>query len=413
MKRFFYMAVAAMAALSSCTSENAGEEMKADGKADVFIATTGETRTILDATNTTDKGKVYWVKDEMISVNGCEYKAKEGGATTAEFEKVSNAAQGGTFKAYYPATLYNAGNPTLPDTYVYEEGKFNMPMYAESSDRTLSFKNICGVLAITVPASTMVKKIVVSSPDKALSGSFMVKEKTSGQQDYYAELTSAAQTAKGTITLSCTEAINTTVATTFYLAIPAQTYGGLKIKVYSDESTEPTRCMATTQKSITIERNKIYPIEYAPNAVQMWSGGPFFATKDCGGLTDSWGEGGSGYYGCYNGTDLEDGQIPAQYDNATVAWGNQWRMPTQNEYETLLTVSHVMSNRTTTFTASNGNSVVFYWSVGNYGDYWTSSKSTKTAVYISFNYQNNIIEFKDNIGRWNESPVWLVRAVLR
>lgn len=79
--------------------------------------------------------------------------------------------------AYFPASLY-IGGAALPaeisETWV--DGKFNMPMYATSTTTDLSFKNLCGVLKITIKSDQIaaVKRIRVRSANKAVSGPFTV-----------------------------------------------------------------------------------------------------------------------------------------------------------------------------------------------------------------------------------------------
>lgn len=56
------------------------------------------------------------------------------------------------YSAYFPANLYDGFTASLPSliSETWAEGKFNMPMYAQSNTTNLEFKNLCGVLKIAV-----------------------------------------------------------------------------------------------------------------------------------------------------------------------------------------------------------------------------------------------------------------------
>jgi len=283
MNKYYYMAVAAMVAFCSCNSDNKMDVIPGNGNADVFYATIEDgTRTTLGTGD--DAGKVLWEFADVISINGIAYSSDSGeGTVAAQFVKqgdVSASKIDGKYKAYYPANLYGA---ILPSTYTYQAGKFNMPMYAESTTTTLAFKNICAVLAIKVTSADMatVKKIVVKS-DKALCGPFTVSENTavpSGSVDKF-----------NSVLLDCgTDGVSTTAeGTVFYIAIPAQTYGYFNIYLSSDGTTFK-EAMATKKVSGlgAIVRNKIFNIDYERNAVQLWTNGPLFATMNIGATTET------------------------------------------------------------------------------------------------------------------------------
>lgn len=166
--------------------------------------------------------------------------------------------------AYFPASLFDGFTAALPSAIseTWTEGQFNMPMYAQGSTPDLEFKNLCGVLKISVKKEHFesVKSIRVSSSDKATSGSFTVTNNT-------AVLTSPNAIAN-TVTVTYTDAVTTTDAgTVFYVAIPAQNYTKLKIELSSD-GVNFTKSMTTAKgKTITVARNNIYPITFtAPPA---------------------------------------------------------------------------------------------------------------------------------------------------
>ena len=252
MKKFIYMAVAAIAALSSCSNE---DEIVAteNGKGETtFFATMENDATTRVKLN--DKAP-SWESGDVISIDGHDYTAATDVATTGTF--TGTGATESTHHAYYPASMYSAGTVTLPASYTYTAGKFDMPMYAESMTTDLSFKNLCGVLAITVPSTQMssVSSIVVSS-DQQMNGAISAIT-TSGVLTFAsATLTNAEKK----VTLTATSAVIISTNETFYVPVPAGTHNPLTITV-SDGTT--TKVMMTQKTGgVTIERNKIYPIAF-------------------------------------------------------------------------------------------------------------------------------------------------------
>ncbi len=164
------------------------------------------------------------------------------------------------YEAFFPSNLYDGTTAVLPSavTETWADGKFNMPMYAQSEDNALQFKNLCGVLKIIVKSDRMsaVKGIRVSSANKAVSGAFTVNS------DNAAVLTNPDNTAN-TLTVTYTEAVPTTEeGTVFYVAIPAQAYRQLKIELSSDGATFPKSMTTRADADIVVARNKIYPLNH-------------------------------------------------------------------------------------------------------------------------------------------------------
>jgi len=283
------MAVAAIAALSSCTNDDivSNENGKGDNNANapVFTATIegeAQTRTTLGLNSETGKyTKVNWENTDEVSVNGIVYAVAPGNpdATTATLTKKNSgdASPTGTFKAIYPASLYNNGTYELPATQTYTAGQFNAPMYAENTETSLAFKNICAVLAVTVPSGT-VKKIKVVT-DKRMHGAFTVTSEGVLSFTSTEELVISDRT----VTLNCGETGVSASNTTFYIAIPAQTYAYLNIYLSAD-GTHYKEAMATRKPAGlgTLARNTIYPINYVRNAVQLSENGPYFAEFNVG-----------------------------------------------------------------------------------------------------------------------------------
>lgn len=352
-------------------------------------------------------------------------------------------------KAYFPASLYN-GVAALPSAVseTWADGKFNMPMYATSTTTDLQFKNLCGVLKITVKSDQIaaVKKIKVSSANKAVSGTFTVNANN-------AAVLSDASTVANTLTITYTEAVPTTAeGKVFYVAVPAQTYQKLKIRLDADGNGFTKSMTTKAATNITVARNKIYPITFADNTppttgtakatingsdvdvnwVQLWAGGPKFAEFNVGAANNK-AEDYGGYY-CWGSSINKDSNywfkdgvsaLTGKDDTATNLWGSNWRMPTKAELYDLLancdvawtTFSGVKGRKFTGKDDYKDNSVFLpaagYFitgivhSYGNYANYWSSTPSGSDYAYFlvfAFNSYDVVYDYR-HLG-------YSVRAVL-
>ena len=326
MKKYFFMAVAAIAALSSCSSDEEFEQNQTDKQALVFTATMENSEGSRATFDNTDKCAA-WEAGDQISINGKKYSAQEVGTTTT-FKADNEGATGETYNAYFPADLYDGTTATLPTTQTYKEGKFNMPMYASSTTTELEFKNLCAVLAIKISPEDdgkTVKSIKVAS-DKKMNGTFTVIDNKAVLGD---DGTNA-------VVLKSYEAVRIKAdeSKVFYIAIPAQEYQYLNIFLSSDGKTY-TEAMATKKADGLgkIARSTIFNIDYKKNATKMWEGNLFVAdcnvgatsSTDFGGLY-SWGGNRDKNEQCaYTET------LSGETDTATKLWGSNWRMPTSAE----------------------------------------------------------------------------------
>lgn len=215
------------------------------------------------AVNATDGYKYYRI--DVLDNEG----DKDGWMQMSDMKFVVNPAANAPYDAYFPASLYDGTTAVLPAniTETWADGKFNMPMYAHSENTELQFKNLCGVLKIIVKSEQIaaVKKIRVSSANKATSGVFTVNS------DNAAVLVNP-NAVDNTVTTVYNTAVPTTAeGTTFYVAVPAQTYQELKIDFSSDVTF--TKSMTTKSATdITVVRNTIYPIIFVNNSTPLPDG---------------------------------------------------------------------------------------------------------------------------------------------
>lgn len=453
MKKYIFIALAAIAALSSCSKESPVSNEENGKEARVFTATMEDgitTKVTFDGTNKC----ALWEIGDAISIDGHQYTATSAGASSTF---TGEGATETTHHAYFPASIYNGGTPALPAEQTYAEGKFNMPMYAESSSLDLSFKNLCAVLAITVNKSNLVsttttslKSIKVSS-DKRMHGAFSAT--SAGVLSFTSQADPAD--ADKSVALTMTDAVDISAGKTFYIAIPAQEYSYLKIYLSADGTTYKEAMI--TQKAAglgTIARSTMFNITYKTNAVKLYAESPYWATMNIGatsetgfGLYFGWGEktghaltataaagpftgdpisdAFEGTYGFYNNPvigeptdDQNPSKLPPSNDAATVYWGAAWKMPTGGSYsgqfyslDSKTTSAWTDDHNSTgvkgiTFTGKTGtpdySDITLFFpaagygvdtrldGAGSYGFYWSSSLKTGSTDYAYyFNFHSS------------------------
>lgn len=308
-------------ALGSCTKE---VEPINDGNGSgisVFTATLEDglaTRAVYNA----GARCASWETGDSISVNGRIYVAQDEGLSST-FKAAVEEADGEEFVACFPAGLQADGTLALPSevTETWVENRFNMPMYAISGTSELEFRNLCGVLKITVSSKQIasVRSIKLSSANHATSGAFTVNRSD-------AAMLADASAATNTLTVTYTEDVVTTEAgTDFYIAVPPQAYKQLMIVVSDGTASK----IMTTKKDLVIgiDRNTIYPITFADNTigekwVQLWEFGPRFAIENIG----AQGSDCYGYAYHWRGAETDvDGRM-----------GAEWRFPASEDFAGLL-----------------------------------------------------------------------------
>ena len=268
MRRFIiFAAMAAMAAmaLTACQQNLNIEEEKPEGTV-VFTASTElpSTKTALDASL-----NVVWQDEDIILiVDGDnrvgQFQTSSGGATTATFTHYGDfPVTQSPFIAWYPTSLMVGSKFTLPSiqNYVADNIAGN-PMYAESSNTSLSFKNLCGIIRLNISTTLSGKKVkkIILSADQGMSGAITNVE-TLAADNFVAEVSGTAS-----ITLDCGESgveIGT-IARPFYIAIPGNNYTGLEITVETTDGLSQTRSLKS-DKSILVGRSKITDISLAFN----------------------------------------------------------------------------------------------------------------------------------------------------
>lgn len=277
MKRIFIFAALAAIALTACQQELNIEENKLEAPA-VFTATTESSTTKTALSQNGENYDVIWQNEDRITIvdaatNVGVYQTAST-TTQGSFSHVSGtAATTPGYKAWYPATLYKAGVPTLPATQEYTAGNIKeSPMYAESSTESLSFKNICGIIRLNISTTMSGKKVrrIILSATQGMSGA-ITNVTTLASDSYIAVVSGTAG-----VTLDCGEsgvAIGTE-PTPFHFAVPANTYTGLKITVITTDGDFQSRALKS-DKSIVVGRSSIADVTISVNGLNLVQHWPF------------------------------------------------------------------------------------------------------------------------------------------
>ena len=268
-KRLSFLAAIGVLALSACVKEPIATD-NPEGTIAQPVVFTASTETTGTKTALSDNGgggyQVVWkTGDEILITDNAShrgaYRTESNNSTQASFNYVAESgseADTAPYQAFYPASLYNGGNLVLPAVQDYTENNIaSFPMRGEGDTPSLSFKNLCGIIRLSVttsPSSCRVSRIILSA-DEPLSGVFTVTS-------------DAAVISSGTtgVTLRCPDdgiLINGTPKD-FYIAVPPGTYHNLQITVVTTAFGHQTR---TAKVDITVERSKITPISLSFNSI--------------------------------------------------------------------------------------------------------------------------------------------------
>lgn len=255
-KIIFSISIAALVlGAASCKK---GPETPVTGQFTATIEKALDTKTVL-----TEDLKVNWEKTDQINVNGATYDVAPDGddATKATLTKVAGEDPETPFVAIYPASCYDNGQFKLSNSLTFTADKFsNIPMWAGSTTKDLSFRNVFAVLKVIVDEKEWVKKVVVTS-DLYINGVFTVASNTAIMADGRDE--------NKVTTLQCDDAIKGNI---FYIPLPAGDYSGkhLKVQVYSNDVNKDT--MKTLEDAtIIMKPGVIYSLNFISGATFMLS----------------------------------------------------------------------------------------------------------------------------------------------
>ena len=412
-------------------------------EAKIFTATlenhSGETKTSLNA-----NGNVLWKQGDKVSIFAGinineQYQVTDAsdGKTSASLYMVtnSNTATGTSINnnvAFYPysstasiaksGASYTISNIVLPATQNYSENSFGngaFPMAAvtsSTSDMNIHFKNILGGLNLQLKGTATITSIsVTGNSNEILCGDAEVSVSTESMPSV--SLTDAA--AK-TITLNCDAGVtlNTNTATSFIIALPPITMSSGFTVVVTDKENKQMKISTTKPQTITRSNILKMPVrnyvgtgsdDYVDLGLSVKWGTCNIGAENPEEAGDyySWGEtesksvyDWSSYKYC-NGSNTTitkyctlsskgsvDNKIhlEAEDDIAHVCWGDNWRMPTNAEYDELFnncTWSWVTQNGVKGYriTGTNGNSI--FLPITGYKDGSTLKAYASSGYYWS------------------------------
>ena len=207
---FFYSTLLAVALLFCAGCE--GNTQGSDEKKSVTVLATLE------------NGREWKAGDEVV-INNIKYTVEVGGTSTVSIEDVVAADY------YYAA--YDFGNGTIDNTTLAvdlpatQSPSISMirPMVASNGNTKLVFKNLLGILRLSLSGSGVVNRVVLSSLDTALAGHGVANMDFAG-----APQLEIANDGTRSITVDLGQGV--TLPADVDVVLPAMTYSGFVLTVY-------------------------------------------------------------------------------------------------------------------------------------------------------------------------------------
>ena len=444
MRKLTTIAMALMMGMVMLVSCNKEKESNNEVAFHATIESRTQGRTYLDPVN--GQGQVKWMAGDQIRIyngNGenAVFTLKSGANTTdgtftypGEFDMVP------PFTAVYPSTATMNDDEmvvfevpavqNLTETGTFANGA--NPMLAYGTDDNLYFQNLCGGLGIRLYGDAHVSSITVMGVEsEKLNGQFVVFDEGLETSPYNDE-------GNNLVTLTCDVMLSATDTTNFYVVLPVGVlHLGVIVEIYDGE-TMVGQIPYPEGHAAQVVRNTIKsfrPVRVIPSYVDLGlPSGLLWATCNVGAdLPEAYGD----YFAwaetqpkdyyfwetyqycmgssttmtkyCndsafgYNGFTDDLTTLLPEDDAATANWGDEWRMPTKEEWQELCQyTTHAWTTRNGVnghlFTGTNGNRLFLPASgyylrnsidqVGTQAYYWASSLYTVSPYHawrLSFN----------------------------
>ena len=356
MKKYIYSIVAATALFASCSQD---AELNEIGNTDPNAITTIGASTELSSraiVSSLDNTKVNWEDGDQLGVLGTNssseaknlaYTLNDGSGTTSGIFSNGSSDITSISAIMYPyqenATWAN-GKLTceIPFVQTATKGSFDKAaaiMYSIGNTSEVALDYAVNFLKVTVTEDN-VHAISISSTTTALSGKMEI---TSGG-------VAAASGSLNSVTLTAGKG-NVLAAGDYYIAVKAGNIENPTISYvyYNDDHTATEKSKAGSGTLTFAENTNVKTVKVnfsngtvtTRKAVQLWENGPYFAEYNVGATSVT--EYG-GYY-CWGSSINKDknqafkkgtSPISGEDDTATNLWGDNWRMPTQEELAALL-----------------------------------------------------------------------------
>ena len=214
--------------------------------------------------------QVKWVNMDKVWINGAKYSVTPGNPpTTADFSLESGATPSPTYKAFYPfdkvASSDNGVKFTMPSSITSTNHDVAFwPMYVESESNTFSFKNLCGLVAVSIRdanESRKITKVQISCTGHYLNGTASVV--SDGTDDVWKAYIDSGEEANRPTTVNLSEPMDIKQWGGVYFPLPPAEYGtDFKITFTYDNATTPLVKTVKAGKSIKVERSKVTSIAF-------------------------------------------------------------------------------------------------------------------------------------------------------
>lgn len=267
-KTFYYIAAAVLTlGLASCAKEAAQEHpINPDGARQISVWAQVDdeatTKTALSGNNAEGYTVLWSEGDEITVADGLNstFTLVEGAGTSRGRFVGTSEAGDGTYDVFYAASVAT-NYKTLRSTSQYNGDKdiTSAPMVAtitiSNGEATITdFKNLCGLLRLTLKGSGTVKEIKIYA-SQALYGNFDILP------DGSAVITSSPY--NDYITQTCENGVSLSrTGTDFYISLPPNDYTGVKIDV-SDFAGHTFTKTLKAEKSLNIARAQITPVAFS------------------------------------------------------------------------------------------------------------------------------------------------------
>lgn len=266
-KKTVILFCAAMLALVATSCQK--EEMETTSHA--WKASGNWSSNVFSASFSSDHGKtamneqyqIIWSPGDQIRIQNDDGQAYnyniveiDASGTRASFSVPEGSAEltGNSFVATYPTT-FDGQSITLPNTQTYDATKHlvGFPMYAYSTNHSLEFHNLCGVLELTLQQSNIVVKEIIVSTDQNITGNFSI-----GQEDDYKCVKAEGATGNNrtAVKLDCGNGVNISNATKFYIYLPVTSFTKFDIEVVTTSGATFT-AKKNNNDTMPFQRNRV------------------------------------------------------------------------------------------------------------------------------------------------------------
>lgn len=249
------LTLSGMFAVTSCQKE-AGNDMQFRASMEACTSTDGKTVLSGSALN--------WVSGDQVAIYGTAGRAVFSAtpidpANTALLNYEEGVTGNAPYRAFYPTTITTDGvNVTLPAVQNTADGSLTeFPMYAQSTDENLTFKNLCGVLKLHLQKSDVSISNITLTANTQINGQFRLTFAGVPTLDYQNGGSNAT-------ILMCSEPQSIANGKDFYIYLPHGSYTSLSIEM---EDAEGNVCTKTTKSNVTvyITRSQYTEINFGEN----------------------------------------------------------------------------------------------------------------------------------------------------